>query len=290
MVQQFSLVNTSLQIHKKEINNMKISLIIKSVLLLATFVTPCYAATINYLDLPEQLRLRATENSNVVDGFVGKNDGYLNTQQSSAAIFESNFDTSAASMFSLLEFNNQEGSAKQSWLVRYELNASSKMFSSSNGNSVVEDYSGYIWLEAPDAITRNGENIFTLHDRQSSFSLTYNAAVKGAGFINLRPFGMTTGNMSPVDNGFCLGCDIDFTLNLIGFSYDENGNFTINSADTRALLFSSSSRYTFMDGNTSTSTVDLFVQPVPLPASAWLFASSLFVFWYHIKRAKKMSA
>ncbi len=265
---------------------MNISSIIKSALLLATFVTPCYAATINYLDLPEQLRLRY--NNDEVFSFVGKNNDYLVNQQYSATSFESNFDTTTLSAFSFWDFNGLDGSDERSWLIRYELNSpSGKTFS--NG-IYVEDFSGYVWLEAPDKITQNGENIFTLHDRYSSFNVDYNAAVSGTGFANFRPFGTTTGSMA-LQGGpnadHCLECDVDFTLNLIGFSYDENGNFTINSADTRALLYSSFSQYTNIRGNTSISTVDLFVQPVPLPASAWFFASSLFIFWYRIKRAKK---
>lgn len=275
--------------------------IIKGSLVLVSLSTPCYAATINYLDLPLEIRqMSANSNSYYYINDIsisGVSDWDEQSQQD--LVFESEADSS---IFSEFNFDYSAlGNYEHTKLIRYNLNFPSEWSHRNFSDDTEVGLAGYRWLEAPSKINLEGNNVFTIFDAgvlnyhpSRSFDLTYAAAKGGAGFIDFHnpfyydlvglPVPPSSGNMTGISR-ICPECGYEATLNLVGFSYDHNGDFTINAADFRAHLFSE-----VINDGPKVSKTDLYVQPVPLPAAAWLFSSSLFVFWYRIKRAKKMSA
>lgn len=274
----------------KGIGYMNISFIIKIPLLFAFSAIPCYAATVNFMDLPAEIRGQA----NMAGHSTIIGDYYIEEySQPIEASFSSDFATGSLSAFRLLHSNDYQQNYNQRWLIRYDLDAHSKSSSAYSVFYNEQTLSGPVWLSAPDKITQNGDNLFTLYDH-ISLNLTHEAAVDGSGVIKGGynstgyPVVLPASNMTITGGSynFCPECRVDMDFNLIGFSYDINGNFTINSTDTRALLFSFTSTYEGFGSSKFTKT-DLFVQPVPLPAAAWFFASGLLAFAYRIKLAKK---
>lgn len=203
------------------------------------------------------------------------------------------FDQGGTSAFHF----NEGGTDK--WLMRYALFAPS----GENGTPAT----GYLWMSAnqqyaaaesyhkvtlyTDAVTPAPTNLWSGNSNPKALTLGLSTAdlVAGSGFLlaglDANNMSFSSGNLQTYGNfgtsGLvpCAaeGCRVHAQLNLTHLRYFALGSGQLvgvfNPTDSRALLYSQSSDYS---GSPSYHvTQEYFVQPVPLPASVLLFASSL---------------
>ena len=203
------------------------------------------------------------------------------------------------SAFDMLRYDTASGAVNESWLLRYNLHADSKLTSvvdqsylGGDGiDTTITPYSGYLWMEVPKTLDFSNPNQFSVYtdkitpDPDNSpddtlstwrFSMAAIDAVNGgAGYYNSGDDGsgspvIERGNLSVLDGIFtCVECGIDVRLNLVGLDY-SSGVAGFDFLDNRGLLLEYAD---FFDYFSDTRT--FAVSAVPLPAAFWLFAAGL---------------
>jgi hypothetical protein len=279
---------------------MNISWILKSTLL-CCFVSPSYAATISYMDLPQALRTEVENKGRNEMFYMDDLDlgmfSNMSAESKKFPFINSIVDSPILSVFNLKHLSDG-GREQTNKLLRYTRYAPSKetyeSYNFNSGSIETKEVSlpKYFWVAAPTEVSSQGENIVKLMHSESeynnsySFNLGYDAMKNGSGVYTSTYDPDTsivqTGNMANIGQNYCIECGVDVILNLVGFNYD-NGDFAVSQYDSRALLFGSSSEYP-----RQTSITNLFVQPspVPLPASLWFFGSSILALGWRFKFRK----
>lgn len=208
----------------------------------------------------------------------------------------STVDTSFMSAFLMAQMRPDGSGYDFSWLLRYALTSTSALTyiaDPSYGTSSTIPYTGYLWLQAPRTLDLSGQNQFNIYTDQIQpdpdaynfeddlstwvFGMNAQSAIAGsAAYYNSGANDYT----DPVEYGdlvmqdgplICIECGIDVRLNLVGLDYAANGTSTFDPSDSRGLLLSHRSFYE----SWSSTTHAFYVQAVPLPAAAWMFASGL---------------
>lgn len=204
-------------------------------------------------------------------------------------------DTAFMSAFMVARLRSDSSGYDLKWLIRYGLTAPSALTYVADpdyGTSNATPYSGYLWLEAPQTLDLSGNlfRVYTDHvspdpdmdyygDGLSTWVFGMDAQAAIAGSASYYHSG-NDGYSDPVEYGdlavldgplICIECALDVRLNLVGLDYAANGTSTFDPADGRGLLLS---YHSFYDSWSDTSRA-FYVQPVPLPAAAWLFGWGL---------------
>lgn len=210
----------------------------------------------------------------------------------------SNIDLPTMSVFDMLTYDTSTGTARESWLLRYNLSSNSRLhsvedqtyFGGDGITTTITPYTGYLWLEAPKVLDFNNPNQFNVYtdkimpdpdnsitDALSTWSFSMSATDAIAGSANYYFSGfdgsgvvVESGNLSILDGLFiCVECGIDVTMNLVGLDY-SSGTAGFNVLDNRGLVLEYRD---FFDYFTDTRT--FAVAAVPVPAAFWLFSSGL---------------
>mgnify|MGYP000108945444 CR=1 FL=1 len=221
-------------------------------------------------------------------------------------VMGSTFDHGGTSAF----YFNDSGTDK--WLMRYTLFAPS----GENGNAA----HGYVWMSAnqqysagesfhgvtlyTDAVSPTPTDLWIgrSNDSALSFGVTTADLVAGSGFVvsgldaNNTPYAagnlQTYGDFGASGLISCVaeGCQASAQLNLVNLHYTqyESGelNAVFNVGDTRALLYTQSFSFdgSYLGSESSHTTQEYFVQPVPIPAGIVLLASGLMGLWRFTRR------
>lgn len=249
--------------------------------LFAVATTNAHAITLSQGDLPSALSSCASATCNIT--------------------LNSSHDTDFMSVFMVARMRPDFSAYDFNWLVRYQLTSPSARTYVADpdfGTSSTTPYSGYLWLEAPQTLDLNGQNLFTLYTDKIVpdpdmydygedpstwvFGMDSPAAIAGGaayyysgddGYYDPEGYGpVEYGNLAVLDGTLiCIECGLDVQLNLIGLEYAATGMSTVNPADGRGLLLSHHSFY----NSYSDTTHAFYVQAVPVPAAAWLFGWGL---------------
>ena len=231
---------------------------------------------------------------------------------SSQTSFQNTFQSANISAFQYRDNNVDK------WLVRY--NAFTPSHSSGNSydgatntsNSYNNPLTGNLWLSANQTYDLASSNhLFNLYfdkisppvsfingSSSAHFNLTSADLLAGGGYSQTTNLGNTTqgslisgpgpGGVSAINYWSCIECDVTVQFNLAMLKYSSIGSsaqLSFNPADPQALVFRKNEYNPFFGGyGNSSSEVALYVQPVPLPASFWLFASGLMGLRALIKR------
>lgn len=200
----------------------------------------------------------------------------------------STIDLGYMSVFDLVRFNGATSSF--SHLIRYTLTSPSGIHSVSDYGMGPEtydaNYTGYIWMEAPQYIS-GGTAQFNIYTDQISpspdvpypfdtnhswtFQMNLTTAMSGSGtaYFSGEPDYLESGSMQVIDGMMiCIECSAAINLNLVGLSYNAQGMGMLNPGDTRGLLLSYDDSW-----DLSSRSRDFYVQAVPAPAALWLFLS-----------------
>ena len=223
----------------------------------------------------------------------------------SQIIFQNDFQAGNISAFQYME------NTVSKWLIRYHAVAPSH----SSGNaydsltntssSYNSQLSGNLWLSANQSYDLASSNhLFNLYFDKISpsvsfingyasahFNLTSADLLAGGGYSQITNFGTNEqGSLisGPGPDGAlginywsCIECDVTVQFNLAMLNYSDFGGvaqLAFNPADAQALVFNENEYHPDFGSGSSYSEVALYVQPVPLPASFWLFASGLIGF------------
>lgn len=223
---------------------------------------------------------------------------------------QGSFGSMAVSTFAttnMAAFGYTENSVAK-WLIRYGVTTPSheaySSYDSLNGtsSSSTTPFTGYLWLSANQSYNlADASHQFTLFtdkvsptplslwgSNSATFNLNSLALLAGSGFEQ------TNYNNGAYDSlgtmysypgtqwgGWfwaCIECDNSVQFNLIMLKYFDFGGtaqLAFDASDSRALLFKQSDYTPDFGSGTSFHEQDYYVQPVPLPAALWLFASGL---------------
>jgi len=222
----------------------------------------------------------------------------------------STVDTGFMSAFMMARMRADNSGYDFKWLIRYGLTAPSArtyVVDPDYGTGSTTPYSGYLWLEAPQTLDPGGQNLFRVYTDHVSpdpdaeyggdglstwvFGMNAQAAIGGgAAYYNSGSDGsydpVEYGNLAMPDGPLvCIECGVDIRLNLVGLDYAANGTSTFDPADDRGLVLRHREFYDYF-----TTTRAFHVQPVPLPAAAWLFGWGLAAVGLATKRRRNLSA
>jgi hypothetical protein len=275
---------------------MKIKKYLSAIAIALFTVNHSYAATVDFNDLPQsiinnQLAAEAADGAFLLGG----------KDLAARGSFNSFLDTPSFSVFDLTGFANPETTFTDSFLIRYNLDSSSKIeYTNATGNTINQPLTGNAWVAANKFLSLDDKNIFSvyrdkveslngLNEESLRFSLTNAAAITGSGSVS-QPDAFSapptqSGSMRVDEVTSCIECGFDITLNLIGLGYDVTGQSFFNLSDNRTSLM------TFRDylngglnNNNFNKTETLNVQPVPLPSSMGMFLSAFLVLFFRVKR------
>ena len=207
------------------------------------------------------------------------------------------------------------GSLDVSWLLDYRLQVGSGVTETTitpedETTTSFTPYQGSLWMEAPLLTNSSQSTLLDLYlDRMSpvpqtldgSSSLQFElfpgfAALGGADYTRTADLG---GPSSPVTEGggmallnellVCVECGVDVRLDLVGLRYVDTGNagelfaeVVPDDARAQVLAYDDDDPFTY-----STRSRRWYVQPVPLPASAWLFGSGLLSLYASSRRRRQ---
>ncbi len=284
---------------------MKIKKYLIGIAISFSVIDHSYATTIDFNDLPQQIITRELQEESIGEGFLlgGK-------PLEDRVNFTSFLDSPNFSVFDLTGIGSEYTKPFNNFLIRYNLDASSNI-SSTNASGIISrtSLSGSVWLEAAKTLDLNNDNLVKVYrdkvknlDSMPSwpliFSFTAAAARSGSGnvsapdFFGVYPgFSTQSGNVSVNGVFTCIECGFDITLNLIGLSYDGNGQSSFNLSDNRASLMTF---HDFVDGGSNYTNINqtesLNVQPVPLPSSIGMFSAALLLLLFRVKRFNSIVA
>ena len=172
-----------------------------------------------------------------------------------------------------------------------------------NASGVISNkpLSGSVWLEAPKNLDLNNNLIKVYRDKVQNldaysqlpltFSFPSTATISGSGNVSVSDYFcglpiIQSGNVRVDGIVNCLECGYDVTLNLIGLSYDNNGESTVYWDDRASLM--AYHEYLYLDGASFSQTESLNVQPVPLPSSLEMFSSAILLLLFRVRSLKRM--
>ena len=208
---------------------------------------------------------------------------------------DSTTDTGFMSTFMLARMRPDNTGYDFRWLLRYQLTPPSALTAVADpdyGTSGTTPYTGQLWLETPQTLDLNGQNLFQVYtdhvtpDPDASyfadglatwvFGMDTLAAIGGGGsyyYSGSDGYGdlVEYGNLAVLGGlPICIECGIDVRLNLVGLDYAANGTSAFDPTDGRSLLLQYQEFYDYFN-----DTHAFHVQAVPLPAAAWLFGWGL---------------
>ena len=220
---------------------------------------------------------------------------------SSQTTFQNTFQAENISAYQYKDSNVDK------WLVRYKAFAPSHS-SGDSYDSPSNTYTRYnnpltgnLWLSANQSYDLASSNhLFNLYFDKISpsvsfingstfahFNLTSADLLAGGGYSQITNY-VTQGSLvsgpgpdgvSGINFWSCIECDVTVQFNLAMLNYSNFGGsaqLSFNPADPQALVFKKNHVYRpDFSPSYSSSEEALYVQPVPLPASFWLFASGL---------------
>ena len=228
----------------------------------------------------------------------------------SQTIFQNNFQAANISAFQYMDNNVSK------WLIRYNTFAPSHSSGSAydslanTSSSYNTALAGNLWLSANQSYDLASSNhLFNLYFDKISpsisflngytsahFNLTSTDLLAGGGYSQITNYGNDTqGSLisGPGPDGLginywsCIECDVTVQFNLAMLKYSDFGGLAqlaFNPSDLQALVFKKNEYHPDFGYGSSASEQALYVQPVPLPASFWLFASGLMGFHALMKR------
>ena len=175
----------------------------------------------------------------------------------------------------------------------YNLGTQSQYYQPANydsnfGPAYTTPLSGTLWLKTQAVYSGQGDFAVDVYSpdtagnyREQHFLLSSDALLSGHGYAkNSGGAGevpwdqiIISGNMAPDNYETCIECGWDIELNLVNLSYIGNDlygyMFQINPDDARSLVYREKTTYYYGDEYTYS------ISSVPLPASAWLFATAV---------------